>query len=334
MTDAANTDTGNSSGPEQEIDDQGQREEDRISDVSPVPLCGHIEASMDLSGVVVVNDFLILGADEGHRVQVLKWRKKDACWLPVHSFALAKLDQETDIEALAYGDGHLYVIGSHSHRRRRLKPELSVRRNRERLLQIQEQPSRSRLFRLSFDHKSGEIGRADSVDLSKRMRKDPLLKSFYGLPGKENGIDIEGMDFAGSYLYVGFRGPVLRDNYVPVMVLRFSSAKAYNLLFVRLDGQGIRDLVALKDGFLILSGPVNDAPGPFRLWWWDGRDQIPGKDRVVEPTLLLGAVSTRGGAKAEGLALLAENEGTADVLVVYETSTATQAVSMRVDLRR
>jgi len=333
LTEAAKTDSGSSGDPDYDHGNDGHREEDRISDVLPVPLCGHIEASMDLSGAVVVNEFLVLGADEGHKVQVLKWRKKDACWRPVHSFPLAKLDQETDIEALAFGNDHLYVIGSHSHRRRRLKPELSVRRNRERLLQVQEQPSRSHLFRLDFDSKNGVIGRFDSVDLTKRIRKDPLLKPFFGLPGKENGIDIEGMAFADGKLYIGFRGPVLRDNYVPVMELKFSRAKAYNLLFVRLDGQGIRDMVALNDGFLILSGPVNDAPGPFRLWWWDGRDQIPGKDRDVEPTLLLGAVTTRGGAKAEGLALLAENEGTADVLVVYETNTATQAVSMRVDLR-
>ncbi|MCB1772958.1 MAG: DUF3616 domain-containing protein [Gammaproteobacteria bacterium] len=334
MTDAANTDSGILAAADGGRVSVAHREEDRISEVVPVQLCGHIEASMDLSGAVVVNDFLVLGADEGHRVQVLKWRGEEACWGPVHSFPLAKLDQETDIEALTYGDGYLYVIGSHSHRRRRLKPELSVRRNRERLLQIQKQPSRSRLFRLAFDSKSGAIGDADSVDLNKRIRKDPLLKPFFGLPGKENGIDIEGMGFAGGKLYIGFRGPVLRDNYVPVMVLDYARTKAYNLLFVRLDGQGIRDLVALDDGFLILSGPVNDAPGPFHLWWWDGRDQVPGKDATIEPALLLGAVTTRGGAKAEGLALLGEDDGTADILVVYETSTATQAVSMRVDLRR
>jgi hypothetical protein len=77
---------------------------------------------------------------------------------------------------------------------------------------------------------------------------------------------------------------------------------------------------------------VNDAPGPFCLWWWDGADQIPGRDRVVQPAVMLGTISTPGGAKAEGLALLAQAAGAAHALVVYETGTVAQAVSMRVDL--
>ena len=179
---------------------------------------------------------------------------------------------------------------------------------------------------------SGGLGKVDYVDLSKRLRKDALLKRFFGLPSKENGIDIEGMSFQRKRLYLGFRGPVLRENYVPVMVLQFARPKDYRLNFVRLDGQGIRDMAALEKGFLILSGPVNDAPGPFCLWWWDGIDQVPGKDRSVRDTVMLGAVSTPGGAKAEGLALRSQADRHADVVVVYETNTAAQAVRMRVDL--
>ena len=91
-------------------------------------------------------------------------------------------------------------------------------------------------------------------------------------------------------------------------------------------------MVALDEGFLILSGPVNDATGPFCLWWWDGNDQIPGKDRIASATQLLGPVSAPGGAQAEGLALLRQDQTQATILVIYETETAAQAVSMRVDL--
>ena len=164
------------------------------------------------------------------------------------------------------------------------------------------------------------------------MQKDPLLHTFVGLPSKENGIDIESMAYHDERLYLGFRGPVLRGNYVTVMVLQFDHPKRYVLRFVRLQGQGIRDMVALEGGFLIVSGPVNDAPGPFRLWWWDGEDQIPGKDRRVRETELLGAVSTPGGAKAEGLALLGRSGDLAEVILVYETSTTAQAVRMRIQL--
>ncbi len=158
-----------------------------------------------------------------------------------------------------------------------------------------------------------------------------MLGPFWGIPGKENGIDIEGIAFRDGLLYLGFRGPVLRDNLVPVMLLTFDQPKRYQLHLVCLDGQGIRDMVALDEGFLIISGPVNDATGPFCLWWWDGKDQTPGKDGGTSATQLLGAVSKPGGAKAEGLALLQQDQTQATVLVIYETETAAQAVSMRVD---
>ena len=52
----------------------------------------------------------------------------------------------------------------------------------------------------------------------------------------------------------------------------------------------------------------------------------------MQAALLLGAVSTPGGAKAEGLSLLDESEGHANVVLVYATNTAAQTVSMRVAL--
>ena len=315
-------------------DEAGEKSREFVRDVRPVEFCGDIDAGQDLSGAAVVGDFLVLGGDEGHKVQILVRDAAASAWRPQRRVSLAQEDQEADIEAIDYGQGHLYVIGSHSFRRRRMKPELSVRKNRERLLEVQHEPARNRLYRLAFDGQTGKVGRAERIDLSKRLRKDPLLGLFYGLPSKENGIDIEGLAYRDEQLYLGFRGPVLRDNYVPVMVLEFDRPKHYELRFVRLDGQGIRDMVALRDGFLILAGPVNDAPGPFCLWWWDGGDQVPGSDHDVRAAVPLGAVTTSGGAKAEGLALLAEHDDGADVMVVYDTDTAGQAVSMRVDLSR
>ena len=298
----------------------------------PLELVGDIDASMDLSGAVVVGDYLVLGADEGHQLQILTGCEKCDCWCVERKLALAKQDQETDIEAIAYGDGYLYVAGSHSARRRLMKPELSVRKNRERLLAIRHESPRNRLYRIPFRAKDGQLGKPQSIDLSKRLSKDPLLHPFYGIPSKENGIDIEGLAYYEGRLLLGFRGPVLRGGYVPVMDLDFDHPKRYQLRFVRLDGQGIRDLAALESGLLILSGPVNDAPGPFRLWWWDGQDQIPGKERDVAPVVALGEVSTAGGAQAEGLALQAQDGQSAEVIVVYDTSTSAQAVRMRLAL--
>lgn len=305
-----------------------------ISRVQEVALNGEIDAATDLSGVAVIGDFLVLGADEGHQIQMLSRAKDKQTWRLVRKKALAKQDQETDIEAIAYGDGHLYVVGSHSVRRRLVREDLSSRRNRERMLELRSDASRNRLYRLAFDASTGKLGKPSALDLSKRLRKDPLLRSFCGIPSKENGIDIEGLAYRDGRLAVGFRGPVLRDNYVPVMLLEFDRPKHYELLFVRLKGQGIRDLVALQSGYLILSGPMNDSPGPFRLWWWDGQDQVPGKDRQPAPAIELGEVTTPGGAKAEGLALLSQDAHSAEVIVIYETTTSAQAVSMELRLPR
>ena len=304
----------------------------RISEVRPLELLGDIDASMDLSGIVVVGNYLVMGADEGHQLQILTECEKCDCWCLERKLALAKEDQETDIEAITYGDGHLYVTGSHSSRRRTLKPELSVRKNRERLLGIRHETSRNRLYRIPFRAKDGHLGKPESIDLSKRFSKDALLHPFYGIPSKENGIDIEGLAYHDGHLLVGFRGPVFRGGYVPVMDLDFDRPKRYTLRFVQLNGHGIRDLAPLDKGLLILSGPVNDAPGPFRFWWWDGKDQIPGKDRKVVPAIALGEVSTAGGAKAEGLAVLTQNGRSAEVMVVYDTSNSAQAVRMRLEL--
>jgi hypothetical protein len=307
---------------------------DSIRDVRTVQLRGEVDSALGISGAAIVGDFLVIGADEGHRLQLLKRTADETAWKLKHNVDLTRDGREIDIEAVTYGDGYVYVVGSHSFRRRRLKRELSVRKNRERMLTVEAQPSRNRLFRVAFDAKSGSIGKIDSIDLSKRLLKDPLLHLFVGLPSKENGIDIEGIAYRERLLHLGFRGPVLRGNYVPVMVLDFKHPKRYTLRFVCLGGQGIRDFVAVDNGFLIVSGPANDAPGPYRLWWWDGECQIPGHDQTVRQTCLLGEIGASGGAKAEGLTVISSEGDVVEALVVYETDTASQAVRMRVTLPR
>ena len=303
-----------------------------VSDIHPVELRGDIDAALGLSGVAIAGDFLVLGADEGHCLQILARDDALGGWQLRQSVSLAAKDLEVDIEAITYGGGFLYVIGSHSSRRRRLLDDLSVKKNRERVLQVQRQKSRCRLYRIKFDVQTGEVGRPDRIDLSKRLRADPLLRRFYEIPAKENGIDIEGMAYHDGRLHLGFRGPVLRDNFVPVMRVDFDHPKRYDLRFIRLDGQGIRDMVALEHGFLLLSGAVNDGSAPFRLWWWDGSDQIPGKGRTPRPARRLAEISTPGGAKAEGLAVVDSGPGDVDLIVIYETGTAAQAVAMRLRL--
>ena len=94
---------------------------ERIGDVHPVVLSGDVDAGMDLSGAVVIADFLVLGADEGHQLQIFRHDPENDSWRLHKRLALAKQDQETDIEAITFGDGCLYVVGSHSCCRRRMR---------------------------------------------------------------------------------------------------------------------------------------------------------------------------------------------------------------------
>jgi hypothetical protein len=70
---------------------------------------------------------------------------------------------------------------------------------------------------------------------------DPFLAPYVALPSKENGIDIEGIAATDKYLFVGFKGPVFRQNYVPILQLNhdFEPVPADSgspLLFVDLGG--------------------------------------------------------------------------------------------------
>ena len=291
-----------------------------VAQLNGVPLPLAIDDAIDdLSGVVLVGEHLLLGNDEGHHLLRCRLNPEIDRWELADTLKLGKGGQEADIEALAYADGYLYAVGSHSLRRRVLKPAVhSVKHNRKRFGQLVAEKARNRLYRIAFDRVSGQFGEIASISLSKRLRKNPLLAPFSAVPSKENGIDIEGLALHRGQIYLGFRGPVLRHNLVPVMVLDFDHPKDYVLRFVDLRGQGIRDMVSLGDAMLVLTGPVGDGPGPFRLWLWDGQDQMPGVDAHFRPAQRLGNLAVPEGGRAEGLALLHASGDQVELLLVID----------------
>ena len=149
------------------------------------------------------------------------------------------------------------------------------------------------------------------------------MHPFSRVPSKENGIDIEGLAFHQGLLYAGFRGPVLRDNYVPVLTFQFATPVVQaNLLFVNLGGRGIRDLTAVQGGFLVLAGPVGDGPGSYQVYFWNGQDCLPGRREAGEvgQIRLLGEVQVEPEAKAEGITVVAESASVYEVIIVYDGS--------------
>ena len=146
-----------------------------------------------------------------------------------------------------------------------------------------------------------------------------------------DGNDEEGIAMADGWLYLGFRGPVLRDNYVPVLRLDFDEPDDHELLFVNLDGYGIRDITRVADGFLIVAGPVGDGPGGYSVYYWDGHDVVPGRarDEPVGHLTRLGELQAPQGGKAEGITVLQEDAAAFECLVVFDGVAAGAAQRVR-----
>jgi hypothetical protein len=262
------------------------------------------EDRAELSGVVVDKDKtrLIAIANEGfgsgkrnHALQIFEGNLADGYVFKrdVTLFEVPEgLCNEADFEGLTRHGDDLFAITSHSRDRKKQDDDADYDENRKRLTAkgISGCPWRYQLkqFRLKD---SAEVSDMQDVNLLAMILSDPVLAPFVALPNKENGVDIEGLATTKNGLYVGFRGPVLRQNYVPVLHLNRDLSpipSEPNPLFVRLGGRGIRDLTAILDEdkadgdeadgerLYILAGPNGDETQTFAIYFWDGKDQVGG----------------------------------------------------------
>jgi hypothetical protein len=181
-------------------------------------------------------------------------------------------------------------------------------------------------------HRAAALGRRD--DLRVLLRTDEHLGPFVPIPGKDNGLDVEGIAVIGERIYLGLRGPVLRG-WAFVLELRpyldptepdrlrlrpFADGLPYRKHVLDMDGLGVRDLCPDGDDLLVLAGPTMDLDGPVRIYRWRGAC------RVDMPAVVRGGVLTReleltygeGDDHAEGMGLI----GTAEAklaLIVYDS---------------
>ncbi len=295
-----------------------------------VQVTGSLFADRDISAIEQVAGSLFVAADEGRDLQRLSGSpvagyRLQASYGLNHGKPVKKPSKgdEYDIEAMAFdGERQLYLIGSHSAKRSVLDKQTGGTREEslKQLDAIRSEKARRVLLRLSLDQEGNPQGKPETISLWKPISRSSILKPFTNLPSKENGIDIEGLAFAGGLLYVGFRGPVLRDNWVPVLVGDFDSfERRHELKFIRLDGLGIRSMIALgQRGFLILAGPVGDGPGGYHLYLWDGRDQLPGRDGEGGKVRHLGELAVADGYKGEAMTLISRQGNRIELLIAFD----------------
>jgi hypothetical protein len=233
---------------------------------------------------------------------------------------------ELDLEGIAADGARLFIVGSHSARRKRPdKPTYA--KNRERVFEVDDAPVRRVVLSASLKS-GGSLGGVVVSSLGDYLDKSPLFSRFVRIPSKEGGIDIEGIAFKSNDLFIGFRAPVFREGYAAVLNCEFQpgqiKASDEDIAFLPLGGRGVRDLAAVAAGFLVLAGPVGDwdakDPGAYQLYLWDGHDCLPGKRElgVVQGSCkYLGDVPTHDG-KPEGLAVLSEGSSAWKILIVED----------------
>ena len=184
---------------------------------------------------------------------------------------------EADFEGLSFGDGYLWVTGSHSALRD--EPEgktasdalaalANVRRSGNRFLLARipvttgdAEPALVREFR----SKDGRVLRAARLPggrknnaLTRALRDDPHLGPFLSIPSKDNGFDIEGLAAArDGRLFLGLRGPVL-DGWACVLEIHVATHPDRNhelaLRKIARQSAGLATRSTYRKHFLDLAG--------------------------------------------------------------------------------
>ena len=107
-----------------------------------------------------------------------------------------------------------------------------------------------------------------------------------------------------------------RDGWVPVLVTTWDDPETIDVRYVQLDGRGIRDIAAVNTGFLILAGPVGDGDTSYRVYYWNGADELTGGPDAKPQRMA--EFSDLGNGKPEGLAVLTAQGKTYELLIVFD----------------
>ena len=214
---------------------------------------------------------------------------------------LRETDDELDAEGAATDGQYFYVTGSHSAKR----GDCASNPGSRHVLRFKLDPATGRALRSPAG--SALVGYADTGRLWQIMQAQPGLAGHVGErkclgsepPNKapalsgQQGVNIEGLAVQAGRLYFGFRGPALQGVGQVLAVdadALFSATGDARPVLTRLalgPDRGIRDMVAIKGGgLLLLAGPDDSPASQGAGWvvaWWDGQS-APG--RVVQPRVL------------------------------------------------
>lgn len=266
---------------------------------------------------------------------------------------LFNTDDEIDIEGMDYADGYLWLTGSHSTKRKKVKDK-SDAKNLDRLATITTDLNRFILARIPLV--DGELVKSYSPVEGKKitaaylqtteernilfelLKEDRHLQQFINaaIPSKDNGLDIEGLAVEGNKLFLGLRGPVLRG-WAIILELELESTESgiltlkqftdeeaqYRKHFFDLNGLGIRELCIKGKDMIILAGPTMALEGEMTVFRWkkalknlDELFHSPDKGDLIP---LFDLPFTIGSDHAEGLALYSYLDKNDSLMVFYDS---------------
>ncbi|AKD02556.1 DUF3616 domain-containing protein [Pontibacter korlensis] len=265
---------------------------------------------------------------------------------------------EIDIEGMGIADNYLWIMGSHSLKRAKPKRHQSIQKQVQKLATVKNDPNRYLLARIPIlqDAETGEYtlhreaedpnqpghllraaqfrGDTQSSVLTEVLQHDEHIAPFMGIPGKDNGFDVEGLAIYGKRIFIGLRGPVLRgwaivleieaeeDEEGKLDLKELENGKVYKKHFLNLRGKGIRELRFFGRDIYLLAGPTMDLDGVIAIYRWPnavGQEEQVLHHNELERLLEVphGTGEDTGKDKAEGLAVLDEHH----VLVVFDSPT-------------
>ncbi len=159
-----------------------------LAPVGKIELPANLDDADNLSGIAWLgNDQIAVCTDEVAHLDVLT--RADNQLKLLASPALGDADSEIDLEGLASDEDTLYALGSHSLARKQPDPDKSYERNRERILELNEDANRDQLFRLTMAA-DGTVAKKDSINLQPLFRQHAVLRPFLKIASKENGVDL------------------------------------------------------------------------------------------------------------------------------------------------
>jgi hypothetical protein len=222
---------------------------------------------------------------------------------------------EVDAEGVAVSrDGNCYyVTGSHGVGKRSGDVEMS----------------RSTVFRIPVNPATGQpAGAVTSGSLLPWLRDNPELRPTIAKSLQANGFNIEGLTYRGGKLWFGVRAPNLNGDAFVIEAepgSLFAGTPKATLHRLKVGaGLGLREIAALRDGFLIVTGAALSDVGrddSFALWLWNSAGA--GNPKFI------GELPAPSG-KAEGLFILDEAAGHIDVLVIFDGAKGGGAKAYRV----